>query len=143
MLRDLAGLPPTPELALRWDAAEDAAAVQSAAFGDGLAETLAFVGPKLVNAACGVVTTYDGTRAVSTATLVVVDAVAAVFGVATLPAYQRRGLGRAVTLAVLHEGLRRGADLAYLNPSDSGEPVYRALGFADAPGWAVWAPTAP
>jgi ribosomal protein S18 acetylase RimI-like enzyme len=143
MLRDLAGLPPTPELALRWDAAEDAAAVQSAAFGDGLAETLAFVGPKLVNAACGVVTAYDGTRAVSTATLVVVDAVAAVFGVATLPAYQRRGLGRAVTLAVLHEGVRRGADLAYLNPSDSGEPVYRALGFADAPGWAVWAPTAP
>ena len=79
----------------------------------------------------------------STATLVVVDGVAAVFGVATVPAYRRRGLGRAMTLAVLHEGARRGADLAFLNPSDSGDPVYRALGFTDAPGFAVWAPTGP
>jgi ribosomal protein S18 acetylase RimI-like enzyme len=143
MLRDLDGLPPLPGLALRWDAAQDAAEVQAAAFGDGLEETLGFVAPKLTNAACGVVTAYDGTRPVSTATLVVVDGVAAVFGVATLPSHQRRGLGRAVTLAVLHEGARRGADLAYLNPSDSGEPVYRALGFTDAPGWVVWAPREP
>ena len=27
-------------------------------------------------------------------------------------------VGRAVTLAVLHEAVRRGADLAYLNPSE-------------------------
>jgi predicted acetyltransferase len=72
-----------------------------------------------------------------------VEGVVAVFGVGTLPAHRRRGLGRAVTLAVLHEGRRRGADLAYLNPTDSGEPVYRALGFTDAPGWAVWTPREP
>jgi GNAT superfamily N-acetyltransferase len=140
MLRDLDGLPPVPELALRWDAAEDAARVQVAAFEDSLEDTRAFVAPKLVNAACGVVTAFDGDEPVSTATLVVVDRVAAVFGVGTVPAYRRRGLGRALTLAVLHEGRRRGADLAYLNPSDSGEPVYRALGFTDAPGFDVWAP---
>jgi ribosomal protein S18 acetylase RimI-like enzyme len=143
MLRDLEALPPVPELTLRWDAAEDAALVQVAAFEDPLEQTRAFVTPKLVNAACGVVTAYDGSEPVSTATLVVVDGVAAVFGVGTAPPYRRRGLGRALTLAVLHEGRRRGADLAYLNPSDSGEPVYRALGFTDAPGWDVWAPREP
>lgn len=143
MLRDLVALPPVPDLDLRWDAAEDAATVQAAAFGDPLEDTRAFVTPKLVNAACGVVSAYDGDRPVSTATLVVVDGVAAVFGVGTLPVYRRRGLGRAVTLAVLHEAARRGADLAYLNPSDSGEPVYRGLGFTDAPGWDVWAPGEP
>ncbi|HUR14258.1 MAG TPA: GNAT family N-acetyltransferase [Mycobacteriales bacterium] len=143
MLRDLDDLPAVTGPALRWDAGEDAAVVQAAAFGDGLEQTLGFVGPKLLNAACGVVTGYDGSRPVSTATVVVVDGVAAVFGVATLPSYQRRGWGRALTLAVLHEGARRGADLAYLNPSDSGEPVYRALGFTDAPGLAVWAPREP
>jgi GNAT superfamily N-acetyltransferase len=143
MLRDLHALPELPELALRWDAAEDAARVQVAAFEDPLEDTRAFVAPKLVNAACAVVTAYDGREAVSTATLVVVDGVAAVFGVGTVPAYRRRGLGRATTLAVLHEGSRRGADLAFLNPSDSGEPVYRALGFTDAPGFDVWALRAP
>jgi ribosomal protein S18 acetylase RimI-like enzyme len=138
MLRSLDVLPPLPDLPLRWTSATDAASVQAAAFGDPLEETTAFVGPKLLNSACGVVTAYAGQLAVSTATLVVVDGMAAVFGVATLPAYRRQGWGRATTLAVLHEGARRGADLAYLNPSDSGEPVYRALGFTDAPPWRVW-----
>jgi ribosomal protein S18 acetylase RimI-like enzyme len=131
----LAGLAPHP---LRWGAADDASVVQAAAFGDPLEETRAFVTPKLTSAACGVVTLYDGQLAVSTATLVVVDGVCAVFGVATLPSHQRRGFGRAVTLAVLHEGVRRGCDLAYLNPSESGAPVYRALGFTDAPGFRVY-----
>jgi ribosomal protein S18 acetylase RimI-like enzyme len=139
MLRDLEALPPVPDTRQRWDPAEDASVVQAAAFESPLAEARAFVTPKLVNAACAVVTAYDGDDPVSTATLVVVEGVAAVFGVGTAPAYRRRGLGRATTLAVLHEGRRRGADLAYLNPSDSGEPVYRALGFTDAPGWDVWA----
>ena len=138
MLRALAALPGLPPYRMSWDAAEDAAVVQAAAFGDALEETRAFVTPKLTSAACGVVTLYDGELAVSTATLVVADGVCAVFGVATLPSHQRRGFGRAATLAVLHEGVRRGCDLAYLNPSESGNPVYRALGFTDAPGFRVY-----
>ena len=138
MLRSLAALPGLPPYRMSWDAAEDASVVQAAAFGESLEETRAFVTPKLTSAACGVVTLYDGELAVSTATLVVVDEVCAVFGVATLPSHQRRGFGRAVTLAVLHEGVRRGCDLAYLNPSESGYPVYRALGFSDAPGFRVY-----
>jgi GNAT superfamily N-acetyltransferase len=138
MLRDLSGLPPVPELALRWTGAGAAAEVQAAAFGDDPEQTRRFVTPKLLNAASAVVTAYDGSRPVSTATVFVVDGVAAVYGVGTIPAYRRRGLGRALTLAALHEGARRGADLACLNPTDSGEPVYRALGFEDAPPWQVW-----
>jgi ribosomal protein S18 acetylase RimI-like enzyme len=138
MLRDLTALPEVPDVELRWTGAAAAAEVQAAAFGDDLEQTRQFVTPKLLNSASAVVTGYDGSRPVSTATVFVVDGVAAVFGVATLPAYRRQGLGRALTLAALHEGRRRGADLAYLNPTDSGEPVYRGLAFEDAPPFRVW-----
>ena len=135
MLRDLVDLPPVPELDLRWDDGNGAAEVQGQAFGDELAGE--FVLPKLQNPACAVVTVEGA----ATATLVVVDGVAAVFGVGTVPDHRRRGLGAAATLAVLHEARRRGCDLAYLNPSDLGYGVYARLGFADAPGWQVYAPT--
>lgn len=138
MLRDLTGLPPAPEVELRWDAGADAAAVQAEAFEDPLAPV--FVAPKLVNAACALVVAYDEGHAAATATLVVVDGVAAVYGVGTTFRARRRGLGRAVTLAALHEGLARDCDLAYLNPSDLGYGVYAALGFKDAPPWRVHAP---
>ena len=83
-------------------------------------------------------TAYDGAP-VSTATLVVADGVAAVYGVGTVIGWRGRGLGRAVTLAVLHEARARGCDLAFLNPSDLGYGVYARLGFRDAPGWRVHA----
>jgi len=67
----------------------------------------------------------------------VAEGVAAVYGVGTLMSYRGRGLGRAVTLAVLHVAARRGCDLAFLNPSDLGYGVYRSLGFEDVPGWRV------
>jgi ribosomal protein S18 acetylase RimI-like enzyme len=137
MLRSLADLPAGSDLDVRWDDGEAAAAVQADGFGDPLDTTRDFVLPKLVNSACAVVVAYEAGRPLATATLMAVDGVAAVFGVATLPGARRRGLGRAVTLAVLHEGRRRGCDLAYLNPSPLGYGVYAALGFTDAPPWRV------
>ena len=134
MMRELDDLPALPNVELWWDDGEGAVAVQREAFDDDLAGELVL--PKLRNAACALVTAYD-VGPVSTATLVVADGVAAVYGVGTLTAYRGRGLGRAVTLAVLHEGQRRGCDLAFLNPSDLGYGVYAALEFADAPGWRV------
>jgi GNAT superfamily N-acetyltransferase len=136
MLRDLRDLPEVPDLTLRWTSAADAAAVQQEAFETELA--LEFVTPKLVNPTCAVVTAYDGGVPVSTATLVVTDRVAGVYGVATVAGHRQRGLGRAVTLAVLHEAARRGCDLAFLNPSPSGYAVYARLGFTDALPWRVW-----
>lgn len=138
MLRDLDDLPPLPDVDLRWDSARDAALVQAEAFGEPLEASETFLAPKLVNPACAVVTAYDGQEPVSTATLVVADGVAAVFGVGTVRSRRRQGLGAATTLAVLHEAVRRGCDLAYLNPSDLGHGVYAGLGFTDAPPLQVW-----
>jgi GNAT superfamily N-acetyltransferase len=140
MLRDLEDLDPVPDLQLRWDCAGDAAAVQSQAFGDALDLTTEFVLPKVTNPASAVVVAYDGGLPVATATVFCVEGVAAVFGVGTVEAARRRGLGAALTLAVLHEGRRRGCDLAYLNPSPLGYGVYARLGFTDAPPWRVYQP---
>lgn len=50
----------------------------------------------------------------------------------TDPAYRRRGLGRAVLVALLDWLWANGAGGAELNASDEGEPLYRSLGFVDA-----------
>jgi GNAT superfamily N-acetyltransferase len=134
MLRDLEGLPALPQLDLHWDDAEGAALVQQEAFDDELA--VEFVLPKLRNPACAVVTLHEG-PAVATGTLVVADGTAGLYGIGALSAYRRRGLGGAVTLALLHEARARGCDLAFLNPSDDGYRLYARLGFTDAPGWRV------
>ena len=136
MTRSLDGLPGVPEVELRWDAPADAIALQRDAFGGEHLED--FLLPKTVNDACALVVAYDGGVPVSTATLVVADGVAAVYGVGTPPEHQRRGWGSVVTLAVLHEGRRRGCDLAFLNPSEQGHAVYARLGFEDQPGYRVY-----
>ncbi len=76
----------------------------------------------------------DG-QPVSASIAVVSDRVVGIFGVATVPAYRRRGYGTALTwAAVLTE-----PDLpAVLGPSDSGEPVYRRMGFDDFHSYRVW-----
>ena len=136
MMRPLSDLPDVPAVDLRWGHSEDVLRVQEAAFGD---DDLAdFLAAKARVAGCAIVTAYDGPSPVATARVLCVDGVAAVYGVGTVPSHRRQGLGAAVTLAVLHEGVRRGCDLAFLNPSDEGYGVYARLGFADAPSWSVY-----
>jgi ribosomal protein S18 acetylase RimI-like enzyme len=53
----------------------------------------------------------------------------AIFSVATLPDHRRRGYGAAITAHACREGFANGADLAWLQTSPIGEPVYRRLGF--------------
>ncbi len=57
--------------------------------------------------------------------------VAGVYNVVTVPEARRRGIGRAVTNAVLDEAVARGHTLAVLGASDLGLPVYRRLGFRE------------
>lgn len=142
MIRDLEDLPALPDHPLRWDApAEDVAVLQAGAFEMPMAEARAFVAPKLGNPMCDVVVVHDRDgQPVASATGVLGDGVIAVFGVGTLRRHRRQGLGSAVTLAVVHRARERGADLAYLNPSDLGYGAYRKLGFVDAPGWRIWSP---
>lgn len=66
-----------------------------------------------------------------------VDGVLGVFGVATDPAYRRRGIGAAVTSFLV--GDRAGdADLAVLDASELGFGVYERLGFRVTSNWEVW-----
>jgi ribosomal protein S18 acetylase RimI-like enzyme len=53
----------------------------------------------------------------------------AVFSVATPPEHRRRGYGAAITARACRDGFAEGADLAWLQTSELGEPVYRGLGF--------------
>jgi hypothetical protein len=57
--------------------------------------------------------------------------VASVFGVGTLAAVRRRGVGAAITLAPLRESMERGYRYAVLFATDLGAPVYRRIGFRD------------
>lgn len=70
----------------------------------------------------------DG-RAVAGATLYMAHGVGGIGWVGTMPDAFRRGYGRAVTQAVIDEGLRRGARFMNLQASPMGEPMYRRMGF--------------
>ena len=52
-----------------------------------------------------------------------------IFSVATSPGHRRRGYGAAITARTARSGLESGAEMAWLQTSAMGEPVYRALGF--------------
>jgi GNAT superfamily N-acetyltransferase len=58
------------------------------------------------------------------------DGVAEVTGVATRPAYRRRGVAAALVAAVAGLGLARGAELLLLTPGDAGsQRIYARAGF--------------
>jgi len=54
-----------------------------------------------------------------------------IFGVATPPEHRGRGYGAALTAAAARDGFAAGADLAWLQSSRLGLPVYRRLGFRE------------
>lgn len=52
-----------------------------------------------------------------------------IFNVGTPPKHRRRGYGGAITAHAAHEAFEDGANLAWLQTTEMGEPVYRSLGF--------------
>jgi GNAT superfamily N-acetyltransferase len=72
---------------------------------------------------------YYGDEAVATARLACYGAVGEITGVVTMPAHRRRGLGTAMTWAVIAEGARRGCTAMTLTASEMGYPVYLRMGF--------------
>ena len=70
----------------------------------------------------------DG-RALAGAILYMLDGIGGIGWVGTVPEAFRRGYGRAVTQAVIDEGVGRGARFLNLQASPMGEPMYRRMGF--------------
>ena len=72
----------------------------------------------------------DG-RDVSTSVGFTLGDTVGIFNVATPPEHRGRGYGAALTAAAVLEGFTAGADLAWLQSSPLGLPVYRRLGFRE------------
>ena len=90
---------------------------------DGLSLWLAFVDDEPVSTALG---------------LVIGDAVG-IFDVATPPEYRRNGYAAWVTSEAIRAGFEAGAGFAYLQASEIGLGVYRALGFGPVCGYRLFA----
>jgi ribosomal protein S18 acetylase RimI-like enzyme len=60
-----------------------------------------------------------------------------VFGVATLPGFRRRGIGRAITAFAIDD-VRGEADIAWLQSTEMGKSLYERIGFRRVSNWDVW-----
>ncbi|MET8352081.1 MULTISPECIES: GNAT family N-acetyltransferase [unclassified Micromonospora] len=64
--------------------------------------------------------------------------VVGVFNIAVVPSARGGGFGRAITEAVLRDGIAAGADAAYLHSSAMGRPLYESMGFGLVENWTVF-----
>jgi GNAT superfamily N-acetyltransferase len=78
----------------------------------------------------GVLAYLDG-EPVGTTMALLHEGTIGLYWTSALPHARRRGVGRASFVAVVNEGFRRGGDLATLQASGMGEPIWRALGFRE------------
>ncbi|HEX6754299.1 MAG TPA: GNAT family N-acetyltransferase [Solirubrobacterales bacterium] len=69
---------------------------------------------------------------VAIAMTIVSGGVAGIYWVGTLERARGKGLGRAVTAAATNAGFELGADLASLQASPMGKPIYEAMGYETA-----------
>ena len=72
----------------------------------------------------------DGT-AVGTSSFLLAGGIIGIHDVSTVPEARRRGVGMAMTLAALRAGQALGYEIAFLNPSPMGKPLYRRIGFEE------------
>ena len=85
-----------------------------------------------------VVAQLDGIPVAVAQGILVGDAVS-LFNVTTLEAARGRGIGAAVTVAILRDATERGARFGVLESSDMGLSVYRRIGFRDVGFFRVYA----
>ena len=99
-------------------------------YGLGLEEVTGFVRAELLRDAevecyLGLV---DG-EPVASSTLAHGGRVAGVYNVATLPEARRKGFGEAMTWHAISRGAACGCDMAALQASEMGRPIYERMGF--------------
>ena len=75
---------------------------------------------------------------VATAWSYCIDAVVLLFNVATLASHRRRGIGEAMTWRAIQDGLELGCDLAFLQTSPAGRPLYERMGFRPVVDMQTW-----
>jgi GNAT superfamily N-acetyltransferase len=74
---------------------------------------------------------YEDDRPVATGSLVPAAGVGGIYNIATRAERRGRGIGRAITLALMHEAAEMGYEVAILWSTSAGLPVYRRLGFSE------------
>jgi len=72
---------------------------------------------------------YLNGEPVAIAMTIVSEGVAGIYWVGTLERARGRGLGRAIAAAATNAGFELGADLASLQASPMGKPIYEAMGY--------------
>jgi ribosomal protein S18 acetylase RimI-like enzyme len=118
----------------------DVARVLAAGFGAPTAEGATEVPPDTFDAlapsmACaldpevGLLVGYVEGKPAASAFVFAVGPIAGITGVATVPAYRRRGLGTALTWEALREGAARGCTCATLGAQGASYHLYRKMGF--------------
>jgi len=75
---------------------------------------------------------------VATSMLILLDGLAGVYGVATLPTERKRGLGAYATAQALLRARELGYRVGILQASEMGQPVYERLGFRVFGGIPLW-----
>lgn len=114
------------------DTIDDAVACFADGFGTEVDAVRRELGPNLLSIPTFTVFVgeLDG-EAVATSMLATTAEVglAGIYSVATRVAHQGRGLGTALTAAALTAAAQQGYDTAVLEPSPSGAPMYRRMGF--------------
>jgi GNAT superfamily N-acetyltransferase len=87
---------------------------------------------------------YEDGEAVATALGFAREGTLTVFNVVTVPEHRGKGHGGAITMAAVAGGASRGCDVAALQSTPSGLPVYVRLGFETVVEYDIWvSPSAP
>jgi len=84
---------------------------------------------------------YVNGEPAATTQLVVEGAVAGLYYVGTRAAHRGRGLGEAITRHAVRAGAALGCDIATLQASPAGYPVYKRIGFRDVAYYQTFVPT--
>jgi GNAT superfamily N-acetyltransferase len=62
-----------------------------------------------------------------------------VYNISTVPEARQRGYGAAMTMRVVDDGVAAGCDVAILQASEMGKPIYERLGFRTVVDYVGWA----